>query len=104
MGVFARLLRRSKATEEASTAEAQDGAVTAPAESVAEEAAEAKGSAKTSEDQSEDAGAAEVEPTAAQAETPAETVESGSGEGVDIPKQQSAEATADSEAGEGART
>jgi hypothetical protein len=103
MGVFARLLRRSKATEEASTAEAQDGALTACSESAAEEAAEAKGSAEV---RSEDAGAAEVEPTAAQAETPAGTAgsDAGSGEGVEIPKQQSAEATSDSEAGEGART
>jgi len=77
MGVFDRILRRSKATEEASTAEAQAAAQTA--EPVAEEAAEA--------------------------ERPAEgTVEATATEAVDIPKQQSAEEAADNEAGEGART
>jgi hypothetical protein len=88
MGVFARLLRRSKATEEASTAAAQDDTPTAQSaqsEAVAEESAEVKESAE-----------------AAQAKTEADG--DTSGEGVEIPQQQSAEEAADSEAGEGART
>lgn len=88
MGVFARLFRRSKATEEASTVEVQ--ADTPTAEQAAEETAEAKGS------------------TEAQAEEPAptapESVATGGDDGVEIPKQQSADEAADSEAGEGART
>ncbi|EFH28904.1 predicted protein [Streptomyces sviceus ATCC 29083] len=125
MGVFARLLRRSKATEEASTAETQADILTA--EPAAEAAAEAKGST----DAEADAGAgtevgteaaagtgtevegdarAEVEVTeTATAEgtdgpTATEAVEDAAAEGVEIPKQQSAEATADHETGEGART
>ncbi|TQJ90468.1 hypothetical protein [Streptomyces sp. SLBN-31] len=89
MGVFARLLRRSNTTEEASPAEVPAAARTAGAE--AEEAAEAKGSAGTEE-------RAGTESTATEAR------EAGSDEGVEIPKQQSAEDAADSEAGEGART
>jgi hypothetical protein len=90
MGVFARLLRRSKATEEASTAAAQDSTPTAQSEAAeeptaAEEPAEANGPAEAAE---------------AKGETDADT----SGEGVEIPQQQSAEEAADSEAGEGART
>jgi hypothetical protein len=92
MGVFARLLRRSKTTEEAATTEAQADAPKAEAE--AQETAEAKGSTKAEADaRAEDA----VEETAAAAD------EDTSGEGVDIPKQQSADEAADSEAGEGAR-
>ncbi|MCX4883996.1 MULTISPECIES: hypothetical protein [unclassified Streptomyces] len=88
MGVFDRLLRRSKTTEEASTAEAQAGTPTA--EPAAEEtAAKAKGSAEAEE-------RTEVEPAEP------ETDEAASGEGVEIPQQQSAEKAADSEAGEDA--
>ncbi|MFC9849051.1 hypothetical protein ACFWFF_03525 [Streptomyces sp. NPDC060223] len=88
MGVFARLLRRSKATEEASTAEVQADTVTAEAEvAVAEEA---KGSSET------EGGAT--------AETETETVGASTTEDVEIPQQQTAEKAADSEAGEGART
>ncbi|MEY9994812.1 hypothetical protein ABIE67_006844 [Streptomyces sp. V4I8] len=86
MGVFARIFRRSKATEEASTVEAQ--ADTPTAEPATEEAAEAKGSAET---KTEDA----AEPSAAEPDAD---------DGVEIPKQQSADEAADSEAGEGART
>ncbi|MGW0863159.1 hypothetical protein [Streptomyces sp. NPDC002611] len=93
MGVFARLLRRSKATPEASAAEAQTD--TAKAGSEAEEAAEAP-EAKGAEG-AEGAG----EAAEASAETAAEATE---GEGVDIPKQQSTDKAADNEAGEGART
>jgi hypothetical protein len=89
MGVFARLLRRSKAAEEASTAEAQ--AVTPAADPEADRADEAKGSNATAE-----AGAE------ATAEEPAPK-DSGAGDDVEIPKQQTAGKAADNEAGEGAR-
>ena len=92
MGVFARLLRRSKATEEASTAEPQAGTQTVEP---AAEAAEAKGLAET-----EVPTGAETDPTA---EAP-ESVETASAEDVEIPKQQSAEDAADTEAGKGACT
>ena len=90
MGVFARLLRRSKATEEASTADeaprpSRDGRPrrrsTARPTEVARRA-EARGRA----DAAEHAGGRRPP------------------EGVEIPKQQSADEAADSEAGEGART
>ncbi|MEU1197952.1 hypothetical protein ABZ446_17205 [Streptomyces sp. NPDC005813] len=84
MGVFARLLRKSKATEEASTAEVQTGPRGAAAE--AETAEEAKASSETG-------GPATAEKTAA---TAAE-------EDVEIPQQQTADKAADNEAGEGAR-
>ncbi|QOV35093.1 hypothetical protein IM697_34185 [Streptomyces ferrugineus] len=89
MGVFARIFRRSKAAEEASTAEAQ--ADTPTAEPAAEETAEAEASV-------------EVNAEDADRSAPAESVEGESDDGVEIPKQQSADAAADSEAGEGART
>ncbi|MFC8247250.1 hypothetical protein [Streptomyces chartreusis] len=88
MGVFARLFRRSKATEEASTAEVQ--ADTPTAEQAAEET-EAKGS---TEAQAEEA----ARPSAS------ESAPADGDDGVEIPKQQSADEAADSEAGEGART
>ncbi|OUD03226.1 hypothetical protein [Streptomyces swartbergensis] len=88
MGVFARLLRRSKATEEA-PAEAQAGKATAGTE--AEETAGAE-AAKGAD------GAAEAVESATAAAEVTET------EGVDIPKQQSTDKAADNEAGEGART
>lgn len=84
MGVFARLLRRSKVAEEASTAEAR--ADTRTAETEAEVAEEAKGSSPI-----------EGEATAE------ETAEADTAEDVDIPQQQTAEKAADNEAGEGAR-
>ncbi len=90
MGVFARLLGRSKTTEEASAADEQTVAVTdGPA---AEETAAAKGSPEVG-------SGAETEIMAEKTEAvtvPATEV-------VEIPKQQSAEEAADSEAGEGAR-
>ncbi|MFG3170223.1 hypothetical protein [Streptomyces sp. NPDC048200] len=82
MGVFARLLRRSKATEEASAAETQ--APAGPAGTEAEVAVDTKGSSGTG------GGAT------------AGTVESGTTEDVDIPRQQTADQAADSEAGESA--
>ncbi|MEU9287784.1 hypothetical protein AB0D57_24540 [Streptomyces sp. NPDC048275] len=86
MGVFARLLRRSKATEEASTAEVQADTQTADAGAEAEVAEEAKGSP-------ESGGEAEA----------AQTAETTTTEDVEIPQQQTAEKAADNEAGEGAR-
>ncbi|MFF7771385.1 hypothetical protein ACIPIU_36105 [Streptomyces massasporeus] len=92
MGVFARLLRRSKATAETPAAEAQPDTAKAGPETEAAEAAETKGT-----DGAEEA----AEPTA---EATAEASTSTESEGVDIPKQQSTEKAADNEAGEGART
>ncbi|MER7896383.1 hypothetical protein ABTX62_09695 [Streptomyces sp. NPDC096046] len=88
MGVFARLLRRSKATAETPAAEARTDK-TAETETEAAETAEPKNGDGTAEA----AGPA--------AEAPAQATE---GEGVDIPKQQSTDKAADNEAGEGART
>lgn len=82
MGVFARLLRRSKATEEASTAEVR--APAGPAGTEAEVAVDAKGSSGT------EGGAT------------AGTAEAGTTEDVDIPRQQTADQAADNEAGESA--
>ena len=90
MGVFARLLGRSTATEEASTAEEQ--AVTVTDESTAEETEAAKGSPEAG-------SSAGTEITAERTEAVALPV----AEGVEIPKQQSADEAADSEAGEGTR-
>ncbi|MFI1358915.1 hypothetical protein ACH4TV_35925 [Streptomyces sp. NPDC020898] len=90
MGVFARLLGRSKTTKEASTGEEQ--AVTVTDESPAEESEAAKGSPEAG-------SGAESETTAEKPEAAAVPAT----EGVEIPKQQSAEEAADSEAGEGAR-
>ncbi|MEU4655431.1 hypothetical protein AB0G32_16075 [Streptomyces sp. NPDC023723] len=89
MGVFTRLLRRSKATEEAAATEAAVGAPAAEAE--AEKAAVAAEPAGAGAD-----GAAQpaVEETAGGAGS----------DGVEIPKQQSAGEAVDNEAGEGART
>lgn len=99
MGVFARLLRRSKAAEEASTAEAQIG--TPMAESEAEGADGAKGSKETTESGPKTAaGEATAEESAS--EEPA-SEEPGAGDDVEIPQQQTAEKAADNEAGEGAR-
>ncbi|MFF8940393.1 hypothetical protein ACF08O_37950 [Streptomyces paradoxus] len=89
MGVFARLLRRSKATAETPATEAQTDTAQAGPEEEAAEAAEAKGTD----------GAGEAAKPADEAAN--EVTESG---GVDIPKQQSIEKAADNEAGEGART
>ncbi|MFD5234440.1 hypothetical protein ACFWJ5_39205 [Streptomyces qaidamensis] len=89
MGVFARLLRRSKATAETPAAEAQTGTAKAGPEEEAVEATEAKGTDGAGE-AAEQAGEAAAEVTVS--------------EGVDIPKQQSTEKAADNEAGEGART
>jgi hypothetical protein len=90
MGVFARIFRRFKATEETRTAEAQaDGGTVEPGAQDAAGAAEPKGSAEAPEG---------VDPGVKEAD--GEVTGAGS---VDIPKQQSSDA-ADKEAGEGART
>ncbi|GAA2305354.1 hypothetical protein GCM10010234_55900 [Streptomyces hawaiiensis] len=96
MGVFARLLRRSKATAETPAAEAQNDTVKAgaEAETAGAQTAEAAQTAGTKgDDETPEAAepAAEAAPEATEAE------------GVDIPKQQSTEQAADNEAGEGAR-
>ncbi|MET9370104.1 hypothetical protein ABZY00_19955 [Streptomyces griseoflavus] len=87
MGVFARLFRRSRATEETRTAESRaDGPAPGPGSEETAGTAEPKGSA----------GAPET------AEPAAEGGQATAADTVDIPKQQSAESG--SEAGEGART
>ncbi|MCT9109950.1 hypothetical protein [Streptomyces mirabilis] len=91
MGVFARLLGRSKATEEASTAAVQADTPTADTE--AEVTEEAKGSSEKSEGSESEGGAAASEPAEATAK-----------DDVEIPQQQTAEKAADNEAGESART
>ena len=89
MGVFARILRRSKATAETPATEARTDTAKAGPEEEAAEATEAKGTG----------GAGHAAKPADEAAT--EVTEP---EGVDIPKQQSTEKAADNEAGEGART
>ncbi|MFF9869047.1 hypothetical protein ACF1G0_27220 [Streptomyces sp. NPDC013953] len=87
MGVFAWFSRKGKESAAASTEETATTPVTAAGDAGAE--AEASGTAP------EPSGTADAEETAATSDTAAE--------GVDIPKQQSAEEAADNEAGEGAR-
>ncbi|MFF4210120.1 hypothetical protein ACFYZE_12345 [Streptomyces sp. NPDC001796] len=87
MGVFARLLRRSRTTEEDRSAEA--------------ETAQAVEGAEAATDEVEDAGAAESD--GKPEGVPHKSAEAAA-DGVGIPKQQSAEKAADEEADEGART
>ncbi|POX46716.1 hypothetical protein [Streptomyces sp. Ru72] len=89
MGVFARLLRRSKTTEEGRSAE------TDAAQAVDGAEAGTTGEVK-------DAGAAESD--GKPEGPPLRSVEAAPDDGVGIPKQQSAEKAAGSEADEGART
>ncbi|WP_020125062.1 hypothetical protein [Streptomyces sp. 303MFCol5.2] len=108
MGVLARIFRRSKATEEATagTASAADASTGTPAGGV--------GAGRTGEptpaQDSAEAGAEQAGPeqagNAAEPETEktTEPVAVGGTDGVEIPRQQSAEEAADSEAGDGART
>ncbi|MFP3987499.1 hypothetical protein U9R90_08330 [Streptomyces sp. E11-3] len=87
MGVFSRFRRKSKDTEEASTAEAQAATLTVePAAEAAEEAVEASAEAAADGD-----------------DVPDTDADAASAEGVEIPKQQSADEAADNEAGEAAR-
>jgi hypothetical protein len=97
MGVFARLLRRSKATAETPAAEAQNETAKAGTEPETVEAQTAE-AARTAETKGDGETPEAAEPAA---EATPEVTES---EGVDIPKQQSTEKAADNEAGEGART
>ncbi|WCN03647.1 hypothetical protein [Streptomyces sp. M92] len=90
MGVFARLLRRSKTTEEASAEEARTG--TPDTEHAAEETAQAVETA--------DSGPRDTSESAEADEAAGAT----DAEGVGIPKQQSAGEAVDNEADNGART
>ncbi|MFD5968113.1 hypothetical protein ACFWGR_18125 [Streptomyces sp. NPDC060311] len=92
MGVFARLFRRSKNTEETSVAETRTD--TPDTEGVAE--ASAAEAAETA-----DAGPRN---TAEADEAAGATAEGGDSESVGIPKQQSAGEAVDNEADKGART
>ncbi|MEU6768313.1 hypothetical protein ABZ916_38130 [Streptomyces sp. NPDC046853] len=118
MGVFARFRRKSKDAEEASTADAAAGTLTAEPEAAGEtpESESGKEEGKTEAaagDETEaeagtkaDAGTgaeADAE-TAGKTEDEAKSSEEAAAENVDIPKQQSAEKAADNdEADEGAR-
>ncbi|MEU6672571.1 hypothetical protein [Streptomyces sp. NPDC046925] len=119
MGVFARFRRKSKDAEEASTADAAAGTLTAEPEAAGEtpESESGKEEGKTEAaagDETEaeaEAGKADAGTGAeADAETAGKTEDEAKGsdeaaaENVDIPKQQSAEKAADNdEADEGAR-
>ncbi|MDT0477465.1 hypothetical protein RM863_35620 [Streptomyces sp. DSM 41014] len=101
MGVFARLIRRSKATEEAAaeettTAEAPSSAAEAGVADAEAGAADAVTAVEPAPVETGDGADAEV--TAA-----AEGGVEGAGEGIGIPKQQSVGQATDSEADEGAR-
>ncbi|MEU6070299.1 hypothetical protein ABZ864_39150 [Streptomyces sp. NPDC047082] len=99
MGVFARLLGKSKATQETSAAEARTGAepAGAEAEEVAQETTE---DAATGSSEAKGAAGDRDEGTA----TEADAAKGAAAESAEIPKQQSAEKAADNDAGEGART
>ncbi|MEU6550906.1 hypothetical protein ABZ915_11620 [Streptomyces sp. NPDC046915] len=105
MGVFARLLRRSKATDEASATEPLTGAESGGPETE-ESPEEATASATAASTVSSQSGATEIGPTAAEAASSdgGETGRAAAAEATEIPKQQSAEEAADNEAGDGART
>ncbi|MFE1033662.1 hypothetical protein ACFW40_17345 [Streptomyces sp. NPDC058807] len=90
MGVFARLLRRSKTTEEASAEEARTGTP-----DTGRAAAETAPAGETADSGPRNA------PDSAEADEPAEAADA---EGVGIPKQQSAGEAVDNEADKGART
>ncbi|MFG3026970.1 hypothetical protein ACGFZJ_00250 [Streptomyces sp. NPDC048253] len=116
MGVLARIFRRSKATEEATaeTTSAADASTGTPADGVgaeqpgepaptqesAEAEVEAEVEVEVGAEKAEKAGNA-AEP---ETEKTTEPVAVAGTDGVEIPRQQSAEEAADSEAGEGART
>lgn len=105
MGVLARLFRRSKASEEAATEEAT--ATEAPSgttpDGTPEEGAEVEQAAEAGHETAEAGDTTETESaTVTGTGTAAEPV--ATSDGVEIPRQQSAEEAADSEAGEGART
>ncbi|MCX3060520.1 hypothetical protein [Streptomyces beihaiensis] len=107
MGVFAMFRRKAKESDAVTSAEVEAVAASAD-EPEAEGGQGSDGASGPAAEATEAAGATEAAPEAeerpageeAQA---AEAVESAAAEGVEIPKQQSAERAADSEAGEGAR-
>ncbi|CAL9603303.1 hypothetical protein SUDANB176_05477 [Streptomyces sp. enrichment culture] len=99
MGVFARIFRRSKATEETRTDEVRTGETRADETRTGEAAAEPK--AEDATEAAEMTTSAEASKTAEPAVKEADEV-TGT-DSVEIPKQQSSGA-ADSESGEGART
>ncbi|MEU5598751.1 hypothetical protein [Streptomyces sp. NPDC020298] len=99
MGVFARLLRRSKATEEASATEPLTGAESGGSE--AEEPPEEATPAASAESGASESG---VPASEAASSDGGETGQAAATEATEIPKQQSAEEAADNEAGDGART
>lgn len=112
MGVFARLLGRSKATRETSAAEAQAGsepetAEAAAAEPAAVEPAEVEPAEVQHAEPAKTEGPAEAEgPAGDGREDVTARTETGTDDvsgGADIPKQQSADEAADNEAGDGAR-
>ncbi|MFF1439412.1 hypothetical protein [Streptomyces sp. NPDC058295] len=107
MGVLARIFRRSKATEEATaeTTSAADASTGTPVDGVE---AERRGESPSAQEsaEAEKAETADKAGNAAEPETEktTEPVAVAGTDGVEIPRQQSAEEAADSEAGEGART
>ncbi|MER6013556.1 hypothetical protein [Streptomyces bluensis] len=106
MSVFARLFRKSKATEEASIAEAQAERPTAESEAQGtdegkrpRETTESEATAVRAEADEVEAGEVKAEETAPKKIAPEEP---GAGDDVEIPKQQTAEQAADNGAGESA--
>ncbi|WP_406006374.1 hypothetical protein OG440_09340 [Streptomyces sp. NBC_00637] len=109
MGVLARIFRRSRATEEATaeTASAADAPTGTPVDGVEAERTGDPTSAQEPAEGAEAADAAEAGKGAAPDPEPENTTEPvvvTATDGVEIPRQQSADEAADSEAGEGART
>ncbi|MFD9392025.1 hypothetical protein ACFWBB_15235 [Streptomyces sp. NPDC060000] len=101
MGVLARLFRRSKATEETAEATEATGVDEAPVGPAADDAEAERPGEPTSAQRPGEARDAD-EPEAGNTTEP-EPVAVAATDGVEIPRQQSAEEAADSEAGEGAR-
>jgi hypothetical protein len=89
MGVFARLLRRPRTAEESRSAEAET-----------EQAVEGADAGAADEVKDPDSAETRQKPE----DAPQESAEAATDDGVGIPKQQSAEKAADSEADEGAHT
>ncbi|MFJ9020105.1 hypothetical protein ACIRPU_08990 [Streptomyces sp. NPDC102259] len=100
MGVLARIFRRSRTTEEATAeaAGAADASAGTPADGVEAERTVEPTSAREPAGTEEAEGAVEPEPVKTKELDPVAATD-----GVEIPRQQSAEEAADSEAGEGAR-
>ncbi|WP_031037847.1 hypothetical protein [Streptomyces sp. NRRL F-5650] len=95
MGVFARLFRRSKSTEEASSGETGTGTPDTGGAAGGTAEAETAGTGDAGPGTTAEAGEATGTPAVA---------EGGDSEGVGIPKQQSAGEAVDNEADKGART